>query len=470
MEQRQFSLSTYLQDPIALLWRFWASARLSLALLSFCLLAILASLILPQASPQIQGDPVAYGRWLAGVRGRYGPGVDAARALGLLQVRNSFGFRSLLVALAFNLILNTVEQMQRLTALARWKGPPEESEFRQEWTAAHSLAHAEAMERLRAYLKKKRLCLREEMNEGQPARLLAWRLPWGHVFRLLPHLGILLVLGGLLVTERWGWQEIDLPLGKGQLYAVGHDTDLTLSGESIAVSLLSDGAPAAWQSEVALSHNGQEVRRGLVRSGVPLYYRGLLLCQSDLGPSVEATAQDESGQPVIVQTLPLQAPEQKRASLRFRNNGDEGYFAVPGRNLSLRLTYYTSLPQYGEPGPVVHVQAYRGGQTTPLWDTFLRDEATWILDNTKYYLRLEHYAILQIVFAPGWPLMVAGVALIVLGSWGILGSSLRAWQIAIVEQKGEILARLYYDGISADSASERWFQRLQREIAGLLHE
>jgi len=322
------------------------------------ILAILAMLLFPQVPPEVRADVTAYNRWLADVRNRYGTSLDVLRALGLFDIRRSFGLRLLLVALAFHLLIHIADRIGSA-------GP---------------------------------------------------RSPWQRVFDLLPHMGVLLVLAGLLVNERWGWREVDLPLNQGQVAPIGHGTDISLAGEEVTASFLANGSLADWRTELALLQSEQEIRRGTVWPTHPLYYDGMLFCQPGLGPSVEVLAEDKHGQPVSLQVLPTQGVDYEGTTLRFRNNGDEEYLLVPSQKLSLRLTYYSALPQRGEAGSTVHVQVYREGQAAPILDAFFRDDAVRTIENVTYHFSRRYHAIFQLAYAPGLPLVLLGFLLVIVGT------------------------------------------------------
>lgn len=402
MEERR-TLSTYLQDPLALLWRIWASRQASLVLLGLSGLALALILALPQAPPSIANDPRAYGRWLAGLRNQYGAALDLLRSLGLLDVRGSWGLRLLLAALAFHLLIRIGDSLACIQIALQWDTPEGARPWR-EW--AIPLASWEGLEeRLESYLGRQRFRLRQEGNGGDTPRLIAMRFPRTLALSLALPVGALLILVGLLLDERYGWQERDLLLGEGQSVAIEHGTGLTLVGEAFAVT------PPDWRSQVALVREGQTVRAAELRPAKPLLFANLLFVQSGLAPSATLAVHDAQGQVVEAHAFGARE-EREETTVHLRERGDEGYFSVPSQNLAFRLRY--------EGAADLRVQIFRGGQSIPIRDELLSGEATWNISDVTYRLTRGYKALLQITFAPGVPWMLLG--LLLMGAGGVFFS------------------------------------------------
>jgi cytochrome c biogenesis protein len=407
MNQRSVLLA-YLRDPLALIWRIGCSRRLSLVLFSMLVLALLLSSWFPQATYELPGDSASYTRWLAAVHQRYGVMTDWARALGLFDLRGSFVFRLLLVAIAYNLLISLADQINSL--FARTGELPATNDYQPVWVIEHGLASAEAMARMRGYWQRRRLWIIRE--EGSRFFL---RLPWRQAFALLAHLGLVFALAALLLNERFGWQEARVSLAEGQSYNMARLGGLTLVADSIAVSFGEQSAPLDWQSDLSLMDQGQQLALGQVRAGHPWRFREGLFGQTGFGLAAELVAKGEQGQPELVQALPAQ-PGQRGQVINFSASGEEGYFAVPGRGLSFRLTYYDALPQRGIEGAVIHIQAYRSGQITPVWESFLQDQASLSLDGIEYRFHRTYYAVLQASFIPGVGMFILGLVMVLAGA------------------------------------------------------
>jgi len=463
MDDRTPTLFVYLQDPVAALWRVLASRRLAAAVVLLLALLISLSLIFPQLSPAVRSDPVAYGRWLAALRQRYGGAADVVRQLGLTDLRGSWLFRLLLAVVALELVVAVAEQLSDWARTRRhnawWKAEPP----RQIRPLPDELPERELMPALVALAQEEALEL--SLTEGDLPAILRRRASRRVLWRIVPHLAVLLFLGGLLVNERWGWREADIPLGTGQAYSLRHGSELVVVNEQMTIQSRQDGALQGWQTTLLLKRDGQPVREGVVAPTQPLRHGWLLFTQPTLGPAIELTAQDEQEQPVLVQTLSAADALEQAGVLRFRHPGEEGYFALPARNLTFRLTYYENLPRQGKSGPIFHVQAYRGGQMMPIWEAFLDDSATWTLDRVTLTMERTYYALLTVSFSPGRPLELLGILGVLTGAIALLWQTPRAATVSVARYDGQLRSRLYYLGVMPDAGVEEWFAQLCAKLA-----
>ncbi len=463
MDNRYSTLLAYLQDPIAALWRILASRRLTVAVVLLLALLISLSLVFPQLSPAVRSDPMAYGRWLAALRQRYGGTADIVRQLGLTDLRGSWLSRLLLAVIALELVTVVAEQLGDWIRTRRddawWEAEPP----RQIRPLPAEVPECELLPALGALVQEEALEL--SLSEGSLPAVLRRRASRKALWRIVPHLAALLFLGGLLVNERWGWREEDISLGPGQAYSLAHGDEIVVVNEQMTIQSGHDGTLQGWQTVLLLQRDGQTVGKGIVAPTQPLRYGWLLFTQPALGPAIRLTAQDEQGQPLLVQTLSGADALEQASVLRFRDPGEEGYFALPARNLTFRLTYYEQLPQQGKSGPVFHVQAYRGGQMMPIWEAFLDESATWTLDRMTLTMGRTYYALLTIDFAPGRPLELLGILGVLTGVIALLWQAPRAAVVSFAMCNGRLQSLLYYLGTMPDANAEEWFVRLCTRLA-----
>lgn len=458
MDDRTPNLIVYLQDPVAALWRVLASRRLAAAVILLLTLLATLSLIFPQLSPDVRHDPVAYGRWLAVLRQRYGGMADIVRQLGLTDLRGSFLLRLVLAVVALELVVVAAEQLSNWARTRRneswWKAELP----RQIQPIPDAPSERELMLTLRALAQQEQLEL--SLTEGGLPATLRRRPSRKSIWRIVPHLAVLLFLAGLLVDERWGWRDADIALGIGQAYSLGHGSELIVINERMAIQSRQDGTLQGWQTALLLKRNDQPVRGGVITPTRPFFHQGMLFTQAALGPAIELTAEDERGQPLSVQTLSTADALEQAGVLRFRDPGDEGYFTLPTRNLTFRLTYYVALPKQGKSGPVFQVQAYRGGQMMPIWEAFLDDSITWTLDRATLKMRRTYYALLSVSFSPGRPLEMLGILGVLIGAIALLWQMPKAVAVSFARYDGQLQSSLYYLGATSDAGIERWFAQL----------
>lgn len=407
MEDRESLRNALLRDPITPLWRALASARAVGLLLACLALALLLSALIPQVPAEARGDVLAYNRWLAETRNAQGPLFGLWQAVGLLDIRASLGMRLLLATLALSIALRAIDLAARLHGW--WRGelpsPLAEQALAGPWDA-------DTAARLHTWLAARGYRTRLTDKAGQ-LELAAWRFPWRTALMLLAHAGALCLLAGLLLNGRLGWQEAQWPLSVGQRLPIGHGASLSLEGLEVLAEPGSDGRPAAKVTRLLVWEDGRALRSLLVGPQRPAQVRRILITQAALGPAVSLAALDAAGRPLEVQALSQPADEGK--DVRFRNNGDERYLFVPAANLTLRLTYYDELPQRSEKLPQLHVEAYRSGQSSPIYDAFHGPDSAWAIGGIAYQMRSAPYALLNLRFLPGLWVMALGLALMLAG-------------------------------------------------------
>jgi hypothetical protein len=72
------------------------------------------------------------------------------------------------------------------------------------------------------------------------------------------------------------------------------------------------------------------------------------------------------------------------------------------------------LPERDLDGPTVRVEAFRSGKMTPVLTDFFQARGSWVVDGVTYSLQQARYARLRVVFSPGWFLVLASLAVLLL--------------------------------------------------------
>ena len=461
MEHVKKAIVGFLQDPLSYLWRFWASERVSGALFVLVLLAGLLMLTFPQKPAGIEGNPAAYGRWLADVRSRLGEQHELFHSLGLLDVGHSFGLRLLCALLAFNAILGLAEYASRLQIALRHRS--QEPEERQEWRIPSAISGS--LSRLSAYLER-RGWLIQSPEEG--IEFVGWRFPWGGLFILLVYAGLVLTLLGLAANDRWGWLAANLPVSEGQVLSIGHGKNFDLRNDGVQVAAgASRRLGPGWSSLVAVLSDGQDLAKFRLQGAWPRYFRGLLFRQTGYGPSFLIDAVTGDGQPVALSVRPSSPNGRSGTELRFRDTGDEGYLLVPTANLTFRLTYYANAPWQNVDGPVIHIQAIRSGQAEPVWEASVQGDGSWDYQGITYRARSQYYAILRIDFVPGLLVSVGGLLMLLVG---LIGASVSppVYSIRATYGEGEYALLLTGMTLIRGPIARRRLARLHRDIASIL--
>lgn len=287
-----------LSDPWRIVW-LAATSQIVVAVLLLC---VALSLMLTTWIPQAPSPEVDYARWFSQVQARFGDATPAMRGLGLLNVTGSFGFRLLLALLSGCLVLQLVEG-----AAGLWQGD-EPLDPDGKW---EQLSEGDLDELLDD--------LRDEnyrtIDGSSCYQVDRW--PLADLSLLVVRTGALVVLGGLLLSQLWGWQVDGLVLQRGQ--------QLSLPASNHWVGLNDEGSE--------LMHSAGAV--GFIEGE---------------GPGVAVRAVDEEGRTLRLQ---LTAEAEPSTELLVALTEDR-YFAVPEADLIVRLRPLSETPYAS-----LEVQAYR---------------------------------------------------------------------------------------------------------------
>jgi hypothetical protein len=340
-------------DPWRILWQFWTSDGVLVALLVATAACVVLTLWIPQ-------QPVAdaeYARWLAQMQARFGGAVSAMRALGMLSITSSLGFRVLLALISACLLLRLVEGLDRLRRKRRVAEPGGD------WMAV-------AGPPLRSLLNNLRLRRYRVVRERGVLQIDRW--PWSHLFPLVASIGALLLLTGLLLSRLWGWQVDGLALQNGEREP--------LPGFGNWVALTEDGG-------------------GIV------YDAGVVAYVETRGPGVQVRAVDAEGRSLPIQ-LAAEADPSDDVMIALT---EDRYFSIPDAGLIARLT-----PQSSEAFARVDVQVYRSppGELISEKVTERGGELSLEVEGVTIELEAVPYALVTATYNPGrWP---AGLGLLLL--------------------------------------------------------
>ena len=355
-------------DPWRLIWRFATSDGVLVALL----LAIGISVTLTAWIPQQPSSDVDYAPWLSQMHARFGGITSVMRTLGLFDITSSLGFRALLALLSASLFLRVIEHADRLRS-RRQVGEPGG-----EWTQLSGVEFAELLKRLRRRYR--------VVSASSVFQVDRW--PWSGLFPLMAHVGGLLLLIGLLLSQLLGWQVEGLVLQR--------DERRSLPGVGNWVALTGDG-------------------NGIRHSA------GVVTFLQDSGPGVRASATGEAGQSLPLLLTPDAEP---RVELRIALTEDN-YFAIPEAEMVVRVT-----PQSKDAYTRANVQVFNSptGEIISERVTDQGGQATFDVEGVTLSFVPAPYARVTATHNPGRLPAGLGLTMVTIGIvGGLLWSEQRFW-------------------------------------------
>jgi cytochrome c biogenesis protein ResB len=374
------------------------------AVLALTALALLLSLLLPQAPPETaQQSPVS---WLAETSTRYSSLGGLMQAAGLFDLRHSPWLRVLLGLLAFILLLRLGLAVAAAWQRLRRPDPAAAALHAQKWPWQVEVAVADNTAAAAAELAD------DLRNEGwrvtsaaseQATYLAAERSPWGVLAAALLYLGLLAVLAGLWLGQWAGWREAGIVLAPGQSVRLSQDDTLVLAaraGED-GVLVQRDGGPAQERSLAALGTAN---------------VAGVLIRRTGAGQALIVHAQDLAGAALPLQAVERREPPQDALTLVFDQPRAEQVFLAPASELVFSVVAFPALPERGFSGPTYLVQAFPAGQQTPIANQFIEGDANLAIGDAIYTLSTGRFIVVEVSRNPGLPVIIAGAALALLAA------------------------------------------------------
>lgn len=336
-----------LTAPLDALWRLSVAPSTAAVLTALAAAAIALGLALPQAPRNVTGDPPALERWLAGLQMQHGAWVSWPARVGLFSLHTSPSFRLLWATLGFAALVATAD------SILAWR-----------------------------------------------ERVAGKGIPW----HLLAHLGLLLLLVGALVEERWGWEQERLLVGTGSPVAVGPAADALYLERLEPGTAKPGGVPLLWR-------RGKAQGQAELRPGRPLALGLTTLHLQHAGPAVRLRVMAASGQAMLLDDPSAGGQLQPEATLRFRQAGESRYVSVPARDWVIRLAHQ-SAAMGGSP---FTLWVYRGLEAVPLAQAPLAAGSELAIGELRLRWQILPYVELRAALHPGLGLWIGGWLLLCLG-------------------------------------------------------
>jgi hypothetical protein len=324
-----------------------------------------------------------------------------------------------------------------------------------------------AIENLSALLEGHRYHV-EVDERDERSYLAAWRFSWARWGSVVAHLAMIIAIIGLLVGRRFAWREEGIVLSAGETYQIQHAQSVSLRLEDFEADLYPDGAPQFYRSEVTILEQEDEVLTGVVAPNGPLIYRGMAVYQQSHGPAITIEGLDAQGEPISLQALAPDSALQEQAILRFSEEDNEGYAAVPAQNLILRLVFHPHQASESGERPAFLVQAYRDGMSDLVFTGTLFESASLQIEDHSYAIGWEHYAVLDIARDPGFTVTFLGAVSLLAVAFISLFLPPRFIRAAVLEKGGVVEVRLVAVGEMDRGAGHQDLDALMKTIEASL--
>jgi cytochrome c biogenesis protein len=283
-------------------WKFFSSVKLAIVLLILLAVTSFIGMLIPQ------------GRLPAEYAARYGQLAGLLAFLQLTGLYHAGWYLVLLFVFAVNTIVCTVSRLP-----AKWRrafGPKVETEtaglmaMKVKSRFGKNAPVGEVRNRFEALLGCRHYRVKSQAAEKRLC-LLAQKKKLGHFGSDAVHLGLLVIIGGGIVSGLAGFRT-QLDLSEGQTVKVPR-APFEIRLDRFETEYYPQGMVKAWKSTVTVVENGAGVLSGTIMVNKPLTYKGFSFYQTSYGsnwdnPRLEVTIKKKSD-PAFARTVQLNVGE-----------------------------------------------------------------------------------------------------------------------------------------------------------------
>jgi len=405
--------------PWDVLWRFFASPGTARIWLACLVVATIMGSFFPQAPPEADGDPMAYHRWLATVVPRYGSWGDVLSRLGLFNLRSALWYRGVWSLAALNLLIVGVEQIG--LRWHAWRALPSPDTLS---PLLHDVSEAElrsarspvqVAEAARILLRGRGYHLRDDPSPDGTGCLSAQKHGLAWLAPVVLHVGLLILLLGIVVNQRWAWREGPFFLAAGETHRLAPDSSQMMRLDETWPENGLMASPEYFHSLLTIQGGKEESRTITLRRNVPLFYDGMLIYQVASGPSVRVSASDATGEPILLESLGTSESAQREILILLREEQNESWIGAPSQGIALHFSRYDFVQDPDRSDTNLRFRAYRGSEPEPIVDQPIIGSASLDVDGATCHLAVESYAAILVVRSPGLVLLALGAFLALVG-------------------------------------------------------
>jgi len=455
----------------ALAWhqafRQLASLRLAIWLIFGIAGLTLAGTLIEQAPPGIRADQMAYARWLADARGRYGGWVPILDRLQFFDVFHSVVLRGLLVLLAISIVACTMTRWRATWATvfhSRTRATDSffsHARYHAQWNS--SLPRARAALQVGNALSGSRYRVSREINETS-VFLFADRNRFSRFATYLTHLSLVMILAGAIIGGIWGFKDDQFVIAEDSARDLGFGTNISVRLEHFTDEYYADGGPKDYRSDVVIFDNGRQVKQGSIQVNSPLHYKGIAFHQAFFGDAAVLKITDANGNPVFDDSVPLvgQLPG---------SNHPFGMFTLPQQG----LTVFVIGPEPGVadtnvPNGDMRLEVYSQDSTDPALANLAPGVPAQLGGLVFTFEREGRFAGLKVIKDPGVNIIWAAGTLLIIGLFArFYLPPRRIWARCSSREDGTTEVRIAMPA-ERDFSLEREFDRISGKLGDALHE
>jgi cytochrome c biogenesis protein len=441
----QPALGNKMPKPINIIWRFFTSIRLALALIAIIIILSIIGIFITQAPQSIAVGSVDYQAWLDNVlRSEYGVWTDTIAAFGLCNIFRSPLFLGVGVLLMLNIFCCAANRWRNIKMAFQGSPAPTNQKQYQDSPVIYStksLVTTVALSVTGILLKRHYRVRTEEAKHS--VFINADKYAFSRLGTIISHISLILLVLGFLLGSFLGFRIDSFIIAEGTVQPVGHDTNLALGLISYTTEYWPDGVPRDYRSEVVVYENDYPAESATIRVNHPLNYKGVRFYQSFFGPAAVIQVQTTSGDNItsgtvvlagVMEAVPYQRPIGK---LELPGTGLTAYLVGPAVNL----------PDLILKQDEIGIEIYEEGVDVPVNWMILAEGDTQEIQGLEFaYVQQSSFSGFSVNYEPGIWLVWMSFGLLFIGITLVLLLPYRQIQIMVQPVKAGSMVYLRASG------------------------
>jgi len=434
-----------------------------MVLLGLLALSLALATLVPQIPPQAVDDPQA---WLAVQSGVLGQRNGLFRALGLFDVYHAWWFHLFLALTGLALFVRLVEAGElawRASSQRRWSA--ESFAF---WgqdapraSLTSSLLRVDALARVDHLLAEQRFHQTYIPHSDAPSfiavqrKACLWALP-------VALAALLVALAGLVIASNRSWHSEDWQPAPNQVRAIGHGTAYSIRLDAFEPQTASAG-PCDYKSTLTWLEGSDEAAQSSISLGRPATFQGVTVRQVGYVPIVKVQGQDNSGQPLALQTGGQDSRSSGQIELAFSSSEAQDFVLIPDSDLYLAVTVK---PPAADGQATLEIARLGTDADNPEVLTTLHESGEVPIDDLTLSVELTYRPVLRLDRRPAMWLLIGsvGVAVVALAVHWLVPPRLLWFAATMDEDSQTVICALALP----NARGSRWWPSLVNWLQGAL--
>ena len=441
------------------IWDFFCSLKLTIILLLLLAITSIIGTVIQQNAPA--ADYIReYGR----------ANYELFVKLQFTDMYHSTWFIGILALFSINLICCSIKNFPRVWKFVKEpQTTPGDGTFKNSANRADfqvRMSREQAVEALNPILKKEFSSPIRTEKDGK-LYLFAQKGIYSRFGAYVTHLSILIIMGGAIVGNLWGYKAyVNIPEGS-EVSAVQSRSGagmiplgFTVRCEDFHVSFYQNSnRPKDYTSDLVVIENGQEVLKKTIEVNDPLTYKGITFYQSSYGPAGNAFFKVRATDNASGETVEVEARQGEQVEL------PNGY--------SFTVTNFTQNDRNFGPAMQLRVQAPDGQPGTPfvVWQNFPQFDVKrgGLFSFALQGFEQPQFTGLQVAKDPGVNIVWIGCTLMVFGSLSAFFFSHKRIWIRIEEDGKQAQVQVAANAHRNQPGFSLAFEELEKKLAAALN-